>query len=526
MNRFLLGGFRAAELLVFSVLILATRCANYQDVFVNGEIYFSDADCYARMTRARMCLEHPGLIIRHHSFENFPAGTAPHTTAPFDYLIVALAAALKPFTVRALDLAGAIISPLLGLAAGWFLWWWARRSGLRYRGALLLLYALSPILVHGTELGRPDHQSLLILLVLVAICAEWTLQNEASRQWSIVSGAAWGLALWVSLYEPLILVSIVLISHAISARRNFWLPHRRLGWVVLGAIVLLGFVIERRFMVWPLPETNAIFANWIGTIGELRPVPVNDPIWLRWTGLLLVPAPALLWLAFRKRNAIPLFLLALLLATFALTIWQARWAYFFVAIFALLQPALLGAVTNRAIAWIFIGISLLPVLRDWDETLWPNESQNALRLERRREAMDWRAAATSLASKDETPFLAPWWLSPAVAYWSGQPGVAGSSHEALDGIARSARFFLAADPETAREILRSSNVAWVLVYDADRTVANSSALLGVPPPPNPLGRVLDRAPGQAPSFLQLVSQNGACKVFRAENFHEKEDLPR
>jgi hypothetical protein len=140
--------------------------------------------------------------------------------------------------------------------------------------------------------------------------------------------------------------------------------------------------------------------------------------------------------------------------------------------------------------------------------------------------MDWRAAATSLASKDETPFLAPWWFSPAVADWSGQPGVAGSSHEALDGIARSARFFLAADPETAREILRRSDVAWVLVYDADRTVANSSALLGVPPPPNPLARVLDRAPSQAPSFLRLVSQNGACKVFRAENFHEKEDLPR
>jgi len=129
----------AFEIGILSALILATRCANYQDVFVNGDIYFSDADCYSRMTRAHLCLEHPGLVIRHHSFENFPAGTAPHTTAPFDYLIVALAAVLKPFTVRALDLAGAIISPLLGLIAGWFLWWWARRSGLRYRGALLLL---------------------------------------------------------------------------------------------------------------------------------------------------------------------------------------------------------------------------------------------------------------------------------------------------------------------------------------------------------------------------------------------------
>src|SRR5437764_475774 len=118
--------------------------------------------------------------------------------------------------------------------------------------------------------------------------------------------------------------------------------------------------------------------------------------------------------------------------TFALTIWQARWAYFFVAIFAMALPALLGVVKNRAIVWAAISISLLPIMRDWDETFWPNESQNALRLERRREAMEWRAAAMSLASNDKTPFLAPWWLSPAVGYSSGQPGLAGSSHEALD----------------------------------------------------------------------------------------------
>jgi hypothetical protein len=84
------GTLNIIEIVILSVLILATRCANYQDVFVAGNIYFTDADCYARMTRVRMCSEHPGLIVRHHDFENFPAGTTPHTTAPFDYLILAL----------------------------------------------------------------------------------------------------------------------------------------------------------------------------------------------------------------------------------------------------------------------------------------------------------------------------------------------------------------------------------------------------------------------------------------------------
>ena len=71
------------EITLLSVLILATRCANYQDVFVAGNVYFADADCYARMTRAQMVTEKPGLIIRHHSFENFPDGTTPTRLRPW-----------------------------------------------------------------------------------------------------------------------------------------------------------------------------------------------------------------------------------------------------------------------------------------------------------------------------------------------------------------------------------------------------------------------------------------------------------
>src|SRR5213078_335930 len=96
------------------------------------------------------------------------------------------------------DLAGAVVSPLLALIGGWFLWWWSRRMKLFYRWSMLLLYALSPILVHGTELGRPDHQSLLILLVTIAVCAEWCLAKEPSLNWSVTSGVAWSLAFWVS----------------------------------------------------------------------------------------------------------------------------------------------------------------------------------------------------------------------------------------------------------------------------------------------------------------------------------------
>src|SRR5207247_5135700 len=209
---------------LLSALILATRCANYQDVFIAGNVYFVDADCYARMTRVRMCHATPGLIVRHHAFENFPQGTTPHTTAPFDYLILGLSVVLKPFTTRPLDLAGVFISPLLAIFGGWFLWWWSRKINLQYRWVMLILYAISPILAHGAKLGRPDHQSLSMLLVTIAICSEWRSRAKAAEtaastdhdKWNVVSGIAWGLAIWNSAYESLILFLLVIVVRALE----------------------------------------------------------------------------------------------------------------------------------------------------------------------------------------------------------------------------------------------------------------------------------------------------------------------
>ena len=278
----------AIEITILSGLILATRCANYQDVFLAGNVYFTDADCYARMTRVRMCSEHPGLIVRHHDFENFPIGTTPHTTAPLDYLILALSTLLKPFTSQALDLAGALVSPLLALLGAWFLWWWSVK--LRYRWTMLILYVISPILVHGTELGRPDHQSLLMLLVTIAICAEWSLQAEAGtvptgdrNRWSIVSGMAWGFAIWTSAYESLVLFVLVMVVSALENPKAIWAKSRRAGWLCFVLVIALALLIERRIPSFSILYPKPLFQNWARTIGELAHVSPANPIWLRWT---------------------------------------------------------------------------------------------------------------------------------------------------------------------------------------------------------------------------------------------------
>jgi hypothetical protein len=504
----------AIELVILSALILAARCANYQDVFVGENVYFTDADCYARMTRVRLCAEHPGLIVRHHNFENFPQGTTPHTTAPFDYLILSLSIFLRPFTTHAIDLAGALISPLLALLGGWFLWWWSRRMKFRYRWALLILYAISPILVHGTELGRPDHQSLSILLVIIALCAEWALRNEASRSWSIISGIAWGLAIWVSAYEPLLLLVLLIVISLLQDRHLLFAKHRRIGWICFAAIIFVALLIERRLPSLAIFHSGIIFRNWSRTIGELLPVSPLDPVWFRWAGYMILIAPILIWIGYRKKILPPTFIILLLIATYGYTIWQARWAYFFLSIFAIALPSLLESIKSRAAVWTAVALSVFPILRDWDEKLWPNEVEMARRLEDRHEAIELRELAHELMSAEVHPFLAPWWLSPAIAYWSGQPGVAGSSHESLAGIADSARFFSAEEPQKAREILENHKVAWVVAYDGDRVAANSAALLGGPIPRHPLCRSLDRTPAQAPKFLVLSVQNGTGKLFR------------
>ncbi len=504
------------EVAIFGALILATRCANYADVFVGGRVYFVDADCYSRMTRARMVAEHPGLVVRQHDFENYPAGVTPHTTAPLDYLVAGLAAVLGGFVTQPLDVAGAFISPLLALVAGWFLWWWSRRAKLRHRWVGLLLFALNPILAHGTSLGRPDHQALLILLVLVALAAEWSLGETPGRGWALVSGLSWGLALWVSLCEPLVILLVLLGGQAIFARRQLLHRPRRIGWAALAGVVLVAALVERRWPELPAASWQNYYARWSATIGELSRIGLTSPTWWQWFGGFVVLAPVLLAGALWQKKFAPPW--AILLAVlFALTCAQARWGYFLAGALCLTIPALLTFVRPVWLGALLAGLAFLPSLQAWDATIWPNDSRQAKLDDARRDAVLWRTVAELLPRASREPFLAAWWLTPSAVYWSGQPSVAGSSHESLLGIVASARFFLSTAPNDAEAILRAHGVRWVLAYDGERTAENSAAILGKPIPPQPLCRTLDRAPSQAPPFLQVAAENSTAKLYRVRD---------
>lgn len=507
-------------LFLLLALAVSTRCWNQREVFVGERTFFVDPDCYSRMTRVQRVLAHPGSPVHAHEFENWPGGTRPHTTAPFDYLTAGLAAVLRatgPASAdawTALDRAGAWVSPLLAVLTVAALWFGAGRG----RTATVFLFAVSPILVHGTALGRPDHQSLLVLCLAVALRAETELLERPSRGWAVAGGLAWGLGLWVSLYEPLILLALTVLLGAAAGGRAF-LYRERGGWAVgLGAVLLLGFAVDGGWTISkPDPAVLAYFANWSRTVGELAHSPVASLG--RWTGWLLFPAPFLLiWGAWKVRERRAVFWAGMLLALAGLTIWQARWGYFLALGMAMALPAIFAvfSVFRRSwVAWGLFAVSLWPVAREWDRLL--DSRGDALTLERRADNLALYDVAVRLRSAHRLPVMAPWWQSPALAYWSGQPCVAGSSHESLPGTVDAARFYLSSQAEReAEEILAQRRVACVVAYEPSRVEAVCAAILNqpAPKPDNPaLGRWLYERQSSPPPFLKLAYANAAFRVY-------------
>jgi hypothetical protein len=315
-----------------------------------------------------------------------------------------------------------------------------------------------------------------------------------------------------------VLFLIATATALVMNRRAVFTRDRRMGWILFTAIIAIAFAVEQRFPSFGIFQSTGHLENWASTIGELAPVSPVNPVWLNWCGYLLLITPILIWMSIRSQTdgatsgAPPIYVL--LVATYLLTVWQARWGYFFVLIFALAFPALLAPIKSGAAVWTAVVLSMFPILRDWDERLWPNEAQLAGRMEKRIESAHIRDLALSLRSAAVHAFLAPWWLSPSIAYWSGQPGVAGSSHESVKGTQESAQFFVSENLQRAREILEKRHVAWIFAYDSDRVAQNSGAILNEPLPRQPLCRVLDRTPSQAPRFLIFSAQTPGYKLYR------------
>lgn len=463
----------AALLFILGAVCLLTRSTKREDVFSERGITYLDPDCYTRMARVERLAQDPLHPLRWHDFENYPAGIRPHTTSLLDYMILALAAALRPFCGNPIDLAGAWISPVLGLALLFFLWWWCGLYlGQVARFFTLAAYAILPTLAWGQNIGRPDHQSLILLLVTVGIALEVCLIRwPQGRLMQAAGGIAWALALWTSLFEPLVLLVAVIIIQCLFDWRGILL-RRPTWWICLAAGCALALAIDGWTRPQIDPDTLPYLRRWLAEIGELAGTgPLRFTFWF---GGWIWALPVTLFLASRylKLQRQPFVLLAsITILLTALSFWYMRWGSLLAAACCLFAVPLLMSLPGRfwqPVVWFFLFVPVFVYyVHAWDVSAARSPYRDS----------DLRLVAKNISP--EGGILAPWWISPPLLYFSGAPIVASSSHESIAGNVDVARFFTQPDWRKCREILDRRKIRWVVTDHPGRVLSQAIRLLGL-----------------------------------------------
>ncbi len=493
-------------ILALGLLALRVRTFNQPQVLDGDGVYYVDGDCYARMERVAEVMRRPGVIVKKHSFENWPVGTRPHTTAPMDYITAGLAV----FHGGSKNLAGAWVGPTLAAVALVLLAGWGALRGIGWPWWIgALWWAVAPSLVWANVLGRPDHQALLVPLLTGAMLAEvlaWRGERlsrarnigpleRLNREEQVVragcvAGICWGLALWTSLFEPAILLLLWVVAGVVVNRPAVVGARRARGWIFCGVVLLIALLLEG----WRLspPGSHPLFARWASQLAELQPTDLRG--FALSGGLATVGVVAVLVIGAQLRNGWrrvvreALAISAVALVVVGLAMWQGRWMAYASLVVAFAIPAAISAVQGwtRVVALLVAaGLLAWPASKEWEGLLFPSPEQTPALAEQRMERRLLRSISAEI-SRDTNAgsgepaggIVAPYWLTPAVAYWSGSPGVGGTSHQSLDGIADTLRFYQADDARTALQILAARKVRWVIAYDPDRLAQVARPLLG------------------------------------------------
>jgi hypothetical protein len=437
-----------------------------------------EADCYSQLARVQRILKGQGLIQNHFTVENWPEGLVPSTTAPFDYVILLLYAPLALVTKHPLDWAGALVSPALwiGLVFFWMLFR-SREFNLAGRALLLIGSTALPAFIWATACGRPRHQSLILALMAMGLTAEyerWQIELSPKRAWNVFAGVVWGLACWTSLFEPAVVVTSLILFNLIVRRREnvrFLLS--------FGIVMLVALLIEGVHVFVPPEQYLGALQRWLGTIAEVQGIGFNTFIQQMTFLSFVTLVPFVSWRLWRRagdrRTDLFLILLTVLLAVLMFV--QKRWVYYanLAELFLIVRYCQLSPLrwTRLVVLAIFLfGIAYDNALQIQGRIHAP-ANQPSLQMLQISNAMDGPGA-----------IMAPWWLSPGLLYFSGQPIVSGSSHCGISGIVASAKFYAGTSFDEAARILEQRKVRWVVVWDDpvyDYPLLNSSrGILGLP----------------------------------------------
>lgn len=440
--------------------------------------YTVEADCYSQMARVQRILHGQGLIQNHFTAENWPEGLTPSTTAPFDYVILALYAPLTIFTPYPLDWAGALVSPALWLGLVLF-WTFFRAREFNKVGRLLFVIgaATLPAFVWATACGRPRHQSLILALMAIGLTAEyerWYVELSPKRAWNIAAGIIWGLACWTSLFEPALVIAVLVLFNFVVRRRE-----SPAFLISFGVVMLIALLLEGPHIYVPPAEYYDPLQRWLATIAEVRGLGVIEFMQQILCLSFVVLVPIVSWRLLKQpgdhRVDWLMILLTVLLAILAFV--QRRWVYYanLTELFLIVrycQSAPLRWTRLLVMAFLLTGLIY----------------DNILQVEGRRGSPPNQPSPemVRIAKSIDGPggIMAPWWISPGLLYFSGQPIVSGSSHCGISGIVDSAKFYTETSWVEAERILQNRKVRWVVVMD-DRnyqypTVNTSRGILGLP----------------------------------------------
>jgi hypothetical protein len=475
-----------------------------------------EADCYSQMARVQRILQGRGLIQNHFTVENWPEGLVPSTTAPFDYCILLLYAPLKLLTAHPLDWAGALVSPFLWIALAVFWMVFRSREFTRTGRALFLLgSAALPGFIWATACGRPRHQSLILVLMTLGLVAEYERWNFAAvprKAWSLLAGLAWGLACWTSLFEPVLAV-VVLVLFNLAVRRRESLVFG----ISFGAVMLVALLLEGVHIYVPPPEYRDELKNWLETISEVRPLDFATFMQQMTAGLLLLPFAAWPLWSRESGSRTDRFLILLSALFIVLTVAQRRWIYYASLGELLLIVRFFQMAPRHWTRLVLLAIFLIGLVeadrRTLAEAKQAPPNQPSLQLLQVSNAIDSPGGV-----------LAPWWLSPGLLYFSGQPIVTGSSHCGISGIVAGAQFYAATSWIDAERILRARRVRWVVVSDDPNyefpLLNISRRILGLPVYTDDDAQAADQSIAQiliadrfVPTWLQLRAVTSQLKLY-------------
>ncbi len=224
--------------LVLSLLALGIRCLNYEQIFTANGCAFMDTDTYYHLWRTKLWMGSWPHVPLYDAFINFPEGLPVPYPPGFDFLLL-LGALGDP---GRLAVWGALISPVLGAVATFLIY----RLGARVFGPLqgilaAFFFAFMRGAAHYSLLGRPDHHSLIPVVMIALFLSLTNCLLAADRKRRILWGLAVGLLSAASVISwqgtPPLYFLPAWITLAVLGLARPRPEQREAAWVTMGAMI-------------------------------------------------------------------------------------------------------------------------------------------------------------------------------------------------------------------------------------------------------------------------------------------------